>query len=305
MRLIHFAAILALALMWGASFMFVAVMVREISPVAVAWIRLGGGAAVILAIAFGRRAPVPRTLRFWRDVTVLSLLASTIPFFLIPLGQRVVPSSLAAILNSSVPIWAGTLAYVFLPAERLSMARVTGLLVGFVGVAVVIGPGVFALGNGGLLGQLEILLASACYGAGAVYFRRHLGGPDSTMTAGIQSAIGFLLLTPVMIVSGATPDPSHLSSAVLLASAAVALMSSGVAIVVYYWLLHEVAAAQATATTYLVPITAVFWGWSVLGEHLKWTVLPGLVLIILGVWLLNRPARVQTRIEELPLRSSI
>ncbi len=62
MRLIHFAAILALALMWGASFMFVAVMVREISPVAVAWIRLGGGAAVILAIAFGRRTPVPRTL---------------------------------------------------------------------------------------------------------------------------------------------------------------------------------------------------------------------------------------------------
>ncbi len=290
MRPIHLAGTLALALIWGASFMLVAVLVRELSPLAIAWSRLGGGAAVILALATVRGASIPRSRAFWGHVTVLAVFASTLPFVLIPLGQRDVPSNLAAILNASVPIWTGTFAYALLPNERLSRTRVAGLALGFIGVAAVISRDGLMLDGAALRGQLAILGAAACYGIGAVYFRRYLVGRDSTFIAGSQSAIGFVLITPVMIAAGATPDPSRLATETILAALALAFLCSGIAIVIYYWLLREVTAAQATTSTYLIPISAIAWGWLVLGERLTWTVLPGLALIILGVWLLNRPA---------------
>jgi len=295
-RLIHFAGIALIALVWGSSFLFIAVMLREMSPLAVAWLRLGGGAAVILGFAVFRRPEIPRSKRFWLDVTVLSVLASTLPFILIPLGQREISSGLAAILNSSVPIWAATFAFMLLPTERLSRARAFGLLVGFAGVAVVIGPDALAAGTAGVRGQIEVLLASACYGAGAVYFRRHLAGRDSTFIAGTQSAIGFLLLTPIVLAVGDARGLAHVSAVAILAALGLALLSSGIAIIVYYWLLTEVTAAQATTSTYLLPITAMFWGWSLLGEQVRWTVLPGLVLVLAGVWLINRPAKESRRV---------
>lgn len=290
MRPIHIAGVLAIALIWGASFLFVAVLVRELSPLAIAWTRLGGGAVVILAMAAVRRTPVPRSGRYWRDVVFVSVFASTIPFILIPLGQQEVASSLAAILNSSVPIWTAAFAFILLPTERLSRLRIAGLALGFVGVAVVIGRSGLALDGAAARGQLAILGAAACYGVGAVYFRRTLIGRDSTLIAGAQSAIGFVMLTPVVIATGTVPHVSTLATVTLLAAAGLSVLCSGVAIIIYYWLLHEVTAAQATTSTYLIPVTAIFWGWAVLDEQLSWTVIPGLALIILGVWLLNRAA---------------
>ncbi|MDA0364424.1 MAG: DMT family transporter [Chloroflexi bacterium] len=135
------------------------------------------------------------------------------------------------------------------------------------------------------------MLASASYGVGAVYLRRRLLGVDSMVLAGLQSVIAFALLTAVLAFVEGVPDLPALSARVALAAGGLAVLSSGIAIVIYYWLLRNLHAAQAALVTYLVPVTAVFWGWFVLDERVGGAVVPGLVLIMTGIYLVNRRPR--------------
>ncbi|PKN79894.1 MAG: hypothetical protein CVU47_09920 [Chloroflexi bacterium HGW-Chloroflexi-9] len=112
MRPIHLAALLLLALIWGSSFMLIKVMLEEMTPAAIGWSRLGGGAALILALAAARRPTLPRSFAHWRDVTAVALVSGALPLFLIPWGEQQIPSNLAAILNGAVPIWTVVLAVV-------------------------------------------------------------------------------------------------------------------------------------------------------------------------------------------------
>lgn len=136
--------ILVLAAIWGTSFMFIKIMLVAMCPIAIAWLRLVGGAVFVLGIAAVRGARLPTSRRYWLDATVVALLASAAPRPLIPWGERAISSQLAGLLSGSMPLWTALLAAAFLPAERLDGSRVLGLALGFVGVLVVIGPDVLA-----------------------------------------------------------------------------------------------------------------------------------------------------------------
>ena len=138
MRPIHLAVLLAIASIWGASFMFIKVMVDEISPLAIAWLRLGGGGVVIVGVMVAMRARIPRGRRYWLDVVIVAALGTAIPFVLIPWGTQQIPSNLAAVLNGAMPFWVAILATMFLPAERLTRNKLIGVALGFAGLAVII-----------------------------------------------------------------------------------------------------------------------------------------------------------------------
>ncbi len=287
MRPRYAAGLAAVALIWGASFLFIKIMVGAIEPVAVGWIRLGGGALFILAVvaARGRRLPPPGR---WPDVAVVAVFGSALPYVLIPWGETRIASGLAAILNAATPFFAAIFGHLLLSAERITPRRALGLTLGFIGVAVVIGPDLRNVTSGGTAGELAVVAAAASYGIGAVYLRRRLLGIDSMVLAGVQSAVAWAILTPVVLGAGVVPAFGELPRRVLLASAGLALLSSGVALIVYYWLLSHLHAAQASLVTYLVPVSALFWGWLVLGEVVSPDVLPGVALVLTGVVLVNR-----------------
>ncbi len=293
MRASHLIGLVVLAAIWGASFMFVKVMVHEMSPVAVAWLRLAGGAAIVGVVAVIRRSRVSLEPRFWFDLSVFAAFSSAIPFVLIPLAQQFIPANLAAILNSSTPLWTSLFAFVLLPLERLSRVRVAGLVLGFVGVAMVIGPEALGMAGSGVLGELFMLGASCCYGIAAVYFRRTLIGGDTVFMAAAQNVVAFAMMTPVVLATNSVPHFAALSAAAVWSSLGLGVLCSGFAMIIYYWLLQNVTATQASAVTYLVPVSAVFWSLTVLGEHLDPRIIPGLLLVAFGVYLINRRPRVQ------------
>ncbi|MDA0353866.1 MAG: DMT family transporter [Chloroflexi bacterium] len=123
--------------------------------------------------------------------------------------------------------------------------------------------------------------------------RHRLRGVDSAMLAGNQTMLAFLYLTPWVIAGGA-PNPATLSANVLWSALILGVIATGVAYLIYYWLLATLHATQVSMVTYLAPVAAVFWGWAVLDESLGRGVWPGLALIVLGMYLVNRPARAAT-----------
>ena len=279
-----------LASIWGSSFMFIKVMLDEVSPVAVGWMRLGGGALLIAIVVAVRRTALPRDARYWRSVLLVGALGSAIPFVLIPWAEQEISSQLAGILNGAMPLWAALLAHLALVEERIDRFGVSGLLLGFVGLAIVIGPGVLDVRDASTQGALVVLLAALSYATSAVLVRRRLQGVDSTLLAGNQTVLAFIYLTPLLLMDG-VPDFASLSTKVLLSALALGVLASGVAYLIYYWLLATLHATQASMVTYLAPAAAVFWGWAVLDESVGWSVWPGLALILAGIYLLNRPAQ--------------
>ena len=286
MRTPQLIGLIVLSLIWGASFMFIKVMLEEMGPVAVAWLRLGGGSLLLLVVA----ARKLRSLSVKRlgDLLVLGALSSAIPFMLIPWGEVRIDSSLAAILNAAMPLFVVPLAHIALVDERMTRLRTAGIALGFAGVVVVIGPDLLDIAKSSTQGQLAVVLASASYAAGAVWTRRRMLGIDWTVLATGQLVAAFLLVTPLLFAFESPPALLDLSSRVQLAALGLALLSSGIAFLIYFWLLATVSATHAALVTYLAPVAALFWGWLVLSEGITLAAAPGLALIIAGVYLVTR-----------------
>jgi drug/metabolite transporter (DMT)-like permease len=292
MQPIHLTGLLILSSIWGASFMFIKVAGEGMTPLAITWVRLGGGGIVMLAVLVALRVRLPTSSRYWRDVMVVAAFGTALPYVLIAWGQQQIPSNLGAVLNGAMPFWVVILATTFLPAERLTRTRLAGVGLGFLGLTVIIGPDALDIGSASTQGQFAIVLAALSYAGGAVYIRRNLLGVSPWALASSQSFAALAMVTPLILAAGEVPDFPALSGRVILAAAALAILAQGVGILIYYWLIANVEATQASFVTYLAPIAAQFWGWAVLGEVPGAVLIPGLSLVIAGMVLLNRRARV-------------
>jgi drug/metabolite transporter (DMT)-like permease len=276
------ARFVLLALIWGASFLLIKVGDGGLSPAQVVLARLGFGAlalAVVLAIT---RTPLPRELRVWGHLAVLAVTLCVVPFLLFALAEQHVSSGLASILNATTPLMTMLVTVLALPAEKLTRARVLGLLLGFLGVVTLTGPWQGA-GGGSLLAELACLGATLCYGIGFVYLRRFItprGLPAVSVAFG-QVLIGAVLIA-LTLPWTRLPAP-HLSPPIVLAMAALGALGTGIA---YMWNTTVVAAwgaVNGAAVTYLTPIVGVVLGIAVLHEPLRWNEPLGAVLVILGV----------------------
>ncbi|MQC17398.1 MAG: DMT family transporter [Chloroflexi bacterium] len=288
MRPFHLFGLISLGTIWGASFMFIKVSLEEMAPLAVAWVRLAGGGIVMLGVVGAMRLRAPRRGRYWGDVLVLGIISTALPYVLIAWGQQQIPSNIGAVLNGTMPFWVVILSTLLLPAERLTRSRMAGVAMGFAGVAIIIGPAAFDFGSATTQGQFAFLAATFSYASGAVYIRRRMLGASPWVLATAQNWMAFVLLTPVILVAGDVPDFGALSGRVIIAVVALAVLAQGVGILIYYWLVANVEATQASFVTYLAPVAAQFWGWVVLSEVPGLALIPGLALVFGGMVLLNR-----------------
>ncbi|MCH7522643.1 MAG: DMT family transporter [Chloroflexi bacterium] len=275
-------ALLALGAIWGASFLFIKVIVDETSALEVAEGRMFFGALAVGVVIAIRKMPLRRPPALWFKVAVWALVGIVIPFILIAWAEEHIASGTASVLNSSMPLFTVLFAAIFLIEEQLTPARVAGLGIGFVGVIVLTGGDVYDLRDSAVLGQLAVVGAAACYGAGAVYARSLLKEEDPVSLTGGQLVLGTVLVLPIMLVVRGTPDYS-LSVEAWLSLLALGVLGTGIAIIIYLWLVDNVGSVRSSLVTYIIPIVGLFLGWAVLDESIGVNTVLGCALIIAGV----------------------
>jgi len=275
--------LLLLGSVWGASFLFIKVVVEETSPLALVQGRITFGALTVVAVmAFGRRRSVRASPRLWAKVAGLAVLSNIVPFLLISWGEIHIESGTASVLNSTMPLFTALFAGLILVDERLTWLRLSGLLLGFLGVAVLTGGDIIDVTDSSVLGQMAVVGAAACYGAAAVYARILLRSEDPFDLCRLQLAIGALILAPALFAVDGVPN-YNLSLKAWLSLITLGVLGTGLAYMAYLWLLGAIGSVRTSLVTYIVPIAGLTLGWAVLDESVGINSIVGCGLIILGV----------------------
>jgi drug/metabolite transporter (DMT)-like permease len=269
--------LLVLGAIWGSSYLFIKIGVRDLSPADLIEVRLLCAAPLLVAFAVRRYGW--RALRAaWRQGLVLGVLNAAVPFTLIAWGERHVDSGTAAVANSSVPIFVAILAVWFVPSERSTGLRLVGVALGLVGVAVL--AGVHPAGGwSGAAGTGAIVLASVSYAAANLYAGRRMsaGGP---VLAATSMTAAFVVLLPLALATlpSSAPGWEPLGSGVALG-----VLGTAVAQVLSYRMIRLWGSARAVLVAYMLPAFALLYGAVFLSEPLSWQKLAGLALILGGV----------------------
>ncbi len=278
-----------LSILWGGSFFFVGVAVRELPPFSIVTARVGLAAlALVIALRLMGQA-LPREPRILAAFLGMGLLNNVLPFSLIVWGQGHIDSGLASILNATTPLFTVLVAHALTSDEKVTAGKLLGVALGFCGVTAMIGGAALReLGQGGLgvglLAPLACLGAALSYAFAGLYGRRFRGlGVSPMATATGQLCASTLVLTPVMLVVDRPWTLPMPSAATLAALAGLALVSTAAAYVVYFRLLASAGATNLLLVTFLLPVSAVTLGVLVLGESLEGKHLAGMALIGLGL----------------------
>ena len=297
-----YVALAAIALIWGASFLFIKVAVRDMSPMVLVFIRSASGflALAILMIAM-RRGLFPNARRRWVPFAVMAITGGVFPWLAIAWGEERISSGLASILNATTPLWAAILVYWVIPSERPSPINYAGVLIGLAGVVILVLPDITAAGiRGDLIGAVAVLLASVSYALSALYQRRKLRGVNV-----FEANLGQLAFTALFVLPLAVPSVPrvHVEVSSIAAVLALGIAGSGIAGVLYYYVLNSLGPVRGSGVTLLVPVTAVFWGATLLRELVTVPIVVGMVVILAGVVLTNVGRRAASPEQSEPARS--
>jgi drug/metabolite transporter (DMT)-like permease len=281
-----YVALAAIALIWGGSFLFIKVAVQDMSPMVLVLIRSASGslALAVLMIAL-RRGLFPNLRRRVLPFAVMAITASVIPWVAIAWGEERISSGLASILNATTPLWAAILVYWVIPTERPSRINYAGVLLGLAGVVILVLPDIISGGiRGDLVGAAAVLLASMSYAVSALYQRRKLRGVNV-----FEANLGQLAFTALFLLPVAVPSlpAAHFEVKSIAAVLALGIGGSGIAGVLYYYVLNSLGPVRGSGVTLLVPVTAVFWGATLLGEVVTVPIVAGMIVILAGIVLTN------------------
>ena len=284
----EWAMLLALAVLWGGSFFFNGVAVRDLPSFTLVWLRVAIAAATLLLALrlLGQRMPTEG--RVWAAFFGMGLLNNVLPFVLIVWGQHDIASGLASILNATTPLFTVLVAHLLTPDERLTPLKAAGVAIGFAGAAVMIGPDALAGLGTGVLAQLACLAGALSYAFAGIFGRRfrRMGVPPLATAAGQVSASALMLLPIALAVDHPwTLAMPHAASwgAVL----GVGLLSTALAYVLYFRILAAAGATNLLLVTFLIPVSAILLGVLVLGETLLPRHFIGMALIGAGLAFLD------------------
>jgi drug/metabolite transporter (DMT)-like permease len=272
--------LLALGAIWGASYLFIKIGLRDLSPAMVAFVRVLLGALVILPVALAQGALAGvRPLLGW--LLLVGAVQVAAPFLLISAGEEEISSSLAGILVASAPLFTALLAIWVDHEERSQGLRLVGVLAGFGGVGVLLG---LDLGGNGaaLLGGLMVVLASLGYAVGGFLIKHRLTALPAVAMSGMSLAASALILAAPALATAPDEAPGL---GPIAAVAALGVLGTGVAFVIFFWLIGRVGPARTYLVSYIAPGFAVVYGAALLDEAITAFTLAGLGLILAGSWL--------------------
>ncbi len=277
--------LLALGLMWGTSYVWIKVAVETLSTFTLIAARLGIGLALLATVAAFQRLELPRNPRIYGHLVVMAMVNIVIPFALITTAEQSVNSNIAAIINGAVPLVVVVLAASFLHDEPLTLNKLVGITVGYVGVIVLVAPGLVSGGaTGSLSGELALVGSTLAYAVGAVYARANMRGIAPMVPALFQVAFAFVIVSAVAVVTE-QPFGQQWPGGTIFAVVWLGVFGSGLAYILMFRLLARIGAGGTSVLAYLLPIVGIVAGFLVRGEPVDATLAIGTALILGGIGL--------------------
>jgi drug/metabolite transporter (DMT)-like permease len=286
---------LALGFFWGSSYLFIKIGVDHgLQPFTLIMFRLLIGFVLLASVVTIAREPVPREPRVYGHLFVMGVVNIAIPFGLITFAEQIpsIDSSLASVINSAVPLFVIVIAALFLKGETVTVNRLVGLVVGFVGVAILVGLDVTDLGSANAVGELALIGATVSYAIGNVYAKAHVHGLRPMIPALFQVFFG-LLVTGTLAFATEQPLAVAWQPEAIFAVVWLGLLGSGVAYLSYFRILQHWGATRTSMVAYLLPVYGIALGALVLAEPIAPSTLLGAILVIGGIAIVN--ARIWTR----------
>lgn len=287
MKLRNFLWLLVLAALWGPSFLFIKVAVNDIPPVTLAAGRVGLAAFTLVMVLWWQGRGLLPVGRVWKHFAVAGFFGNALPFALFCWGEQYIDSALAAILNGITPLFTVVLAHIFTKDDRITPAKLGGVLLGFGGLLILILPSLVGGLEASTWGLIAVAVATASYAISIVYSSLHLRGLPKLVAPASQLTMAAVFLVPLAIV---VEQPYRLplpSLAAVGSLVGLALFGTALAFVLYYRIIERTSATYLSMVTYLVPVFGVVLGIVVLGEQLQWTAYAGCALILIGVMIAN------------------
>ena len=299
MKLKEWGAFAILGLVWGSSFLWIKIAVQEIGPFTLVAFRLLFGLIGLLGVMRLQRQSFPRDRQVLLAYLFMGAINTAVPFVLISWGETRIDSGLASILNGTVPLFTILIAHVWLHDEKITLPRIAGLVVGFVGVVVLVSRDIHPEGlHGNVWGQIAVIGGSICYATAITFSRRHLRNQppvlQSTMVLLVADAL-------VWIAAPIAERPFHLPAMPLtwFAIAWLGLLGSCLAYLLFFYLINAWGPTRASLVTYVFPVIGLILGIIFLKEAPDWRLVAGSLLIVAGIVVVNlmfgpRPVPVPT-----------
>jgi drug/metabolite transporter (DMT)-like permease len=284
-------AFITLGLIWSSSFLWIKIGVQEIGPVSLVAFRVLFGALTAGAIALYLKSEWPTDLKTMTYFAVIGPTSLAIPIFLISWGEQTIDSAVASVLNATVPLFTIIISHFSLHDDKMTPQKLTGLLIGFVGILILFSRDLIGSKHSSLIGQLAVVLASLFYAGSAVFTRKvtaHVQGIARTALPLITATLFIWAIGPI------TGKPILLPVLPItwIAVFWLGVFGSGFAMLMFYYLLHEIGPTRTSLVTYIFPVGGVMLGVVFLGEELSWQLIAGTALIIASLFVVNyRPKR--------------
>lgn len=271
---------------WGTSFLFIKIVVGEVPPMTLVAGRLGLASLAMWVFLRLRGVSFPRDRRLWSIFAVTGLLNGALPFTLISWGEQYISSGLAALLQSTTPIFTIIFAHFLTHDDRITGKKLAGIALGFIGVGLLMWPELRGGVQASVWGQLAIVGSSTSYAIASIFARERLHDQPPLVSAAGQFTMGFIYILPLSLL---IERPFNLSSSwtAIASWATLALLGTVVAYAIYYVLLQRTNATFTTTVTYIVPINGLILGALILHEHLHPELFISLALILSGVLLVR------------------
>lgn len=283
----QWSAFWLLGAIWGSSFLWIKIAVEEIGPFTLVAFRLLFGLIGLAPVLFLQKQHFSRDMRTNLAFLFMGVFNTALPFTLISWGEVRITSGLAAILNGTMPLFTIVIAHFWLHDEKITYSRAGGLIIGFLGVAVLVSRD-FDLRavQGDLLGQIAVLAAAVSYATAGTFSRRHLRGQPPVLQATMVILIGNALLWP-MVPIAEVPTRFPTLPITWFALAWLGLLGSCSAYMLYFYLINAWGATRSSLVTYVFPIIGLILGIAFLGESLDLRLLGGSALVIAGIVVVN------------------
>ncbi len=284
---------LALALIWGSTWLAVRIGLDTLPPFTFAGLRFLIASVVLLTVLAIRGTRLPRGSAEWRLIVSTAVFGFAVSYAAQFWGMQFVPSGLAAVMFSTVPLFTMLFAHAALPSEPITVRKLGGVVVGIAGVAFIFADQLATTNPRAVLGVVAFLVGAAALAGSQVAVKANGAGLDPLVLAGLQMAVTSIVLLGL----GATIEGGRLQWTLSAAAslAYLALVGSAFAFSLFYWLLKHMAVTKTLSVMLTHPPIAILLGWLVLGESLSWRVLAGAATVASGLWMILRPEAGQHR----------
>lgn len=295
----EWALIVLHSVLWGSSFFFGAIAIKEVPPLTITAFRAIPACAIVVGVCMALHQRIPSSNDFWTRMLVLAVLNNVAPLLLILWAQHQVAGGVAAVFNATTPLFAVVVAHFVTRDERLSARRIAGVVIGIAGVSVLVGTDVTSGGSGGIVAKVALLAAALCYALAGLFARVTSREPPFVIAAG-QLVAALLLAMPLAIAFDHPWTLPLPSGRVVAAIVGMGVFSSAFAALVYFTVIRRAGATNGLLVTLLLPITPIILGTLLLGDAIHVREVVGAVIIALALvvldgrplrWLGNRLAR--------------